>query len=64
MWRMFFMKSISRQLFNTIADAIHKAVPAVSQRRAMPRFRLLGQQLVPYHYLQPLLVPIKKERRG
>jgi hypothetical protein len=63
MWRMFIMRSFSRSFFNKLAEALHKAVPAVSHKRAMPRFRLLGEQLLPYHYMQPALVPVQQQAR-
>ncbi len=64
MWRMYFMRSFSRSFFNKLAEALHKAVPAVSHNRAMPRFRLIGEQLLPYHYMQPVLIPVQQSRKA
>jgi hypothetical protein len=58
------MRTISRSFFNKLAEALHKAVPAVSHKRAMPRFRLLGEQLLPYHYMQPIPVPVQQNKRA
>lgn len=62
MWQFVFMKLSSRELINRLAEALHKAVPAVSSKQVLPRWRNLGQQITPYHFMQPVLVPVKNRR--
>lgn len=62
MWQFVFMKFFSRELVDRLAEAIHKAVPAVSSKQVLPRWRNLGRQITPYHYMQPILVPVKNRR--
>ncbi|RYD58214.1 MAG: hypothetical protein EOP56_04640 [Sphingobacteriales bacterium] len=64
------MMSFSRDLFQTInstlqqiAEALHLAVPAVSQKRMIPRWRNLGTAITPYHYMQPALMPVRQQQR-
>ncbi|WP_276133637.1 hypothetical protein [Polluticoccus soli] len=45
-------------------EFLHKAVPAVSQKRMVPRWRNLGRPITPYHFMQPVLVPVKKNNRA
>ena len=64
MWQSEIMKLFSRKVLQQITEAIHRAVPAVSNKRSMPRFRLLGRQILPYHFMQPALVPVAVTRKG
>jgi hypothetical protein len=64
------MKKLSRGFLSTvhavskqIEEYIHKAVPAVSQSPGIRRFRLLGEQLLPYHYLRPIPVHVVEKRK-
>jgi hypothetical protein len=45
-------------------EFLHKAVPAVSQRRMIPRWRNLGRPLTPYHFMQPALVPVRNNNKA
>jgi hypothetical protein len=58
-----FSKKVTNVLI-TIADHLHKAVPAVSQRQMLPRWRNLGQSITPYHFMRPVPVPVQTRRRG
>ena len=64
-----FMMSFSRDLFQAInntlqqiAEALHLAVPAVNQKRMIPRWRNLGTSITPYHYMRPALIPVRQQR--
>jgi hypothetical protein len=53
---------ISKSL-QLIEEFVHKAVPAVSQKRAVPKWRNLGSPITPYHFMQPALIPVKNNKR-
>jgi len=53
-----FLKLIN-QIQETVAAHLHKAVPAVSQKPFVPRWRNLGSPVTPYHFLRP--VPVKAQ---
>lgn len=63
------MMSFSRDMFQAInnrvqqiAEALHLAVPAVNQKKFIPRWRNLGRPITPYHYMRPALVPVRQQR--
>jgi hypothetical protein len=62
---MMFSRDFSKKLNNvlvTIADHLHKAVPAVSPKQMMPRWRNLGRSVTPYHFMKPVPVPVQQPR--
>ncbi|MBL7719488.1 MAG: hypothetical protein JNL72_11670 [Flavipsychrobacter sp.] len=48
---------------NRLSDALQKAVPAFTNKGAMPRWRNMGQQVTPYHFLKPVPVPVQQKRK-
>lgn len=46
-----------------LVDGLLKAVPAVNNSGFMPRWRNLGRSITPYHFMQPVLIPIKVEQK-
>jgi len=46
----------------SLKDSIVKAVPAMGNNGAMPRWRNLGRSITPYHFMQPVLIPIRVQQ--
>lgn len=55
------------QLINTtmssLKDAVLKAVPAVSSKNVLPRWRNLGRSITPYHFMQPVPIPVQQKKK-
>lgn len=47
-----------------LMDALHKAVPAVNNSGFMPRWRNLGRSITPYHFMQPIPVPVQQKKKA
>jgi hypothetical protein len=54
---------INRSL-QLMEEFVHKAVPAVAHKRMIPRWRNLGRSLTPYHFMQPALIPVRKNNKA
>ncbi|HXS37400.1 MAG TPA: hypothetical protein VN721_11915 [Flavipsychrobacter sp.] len=53
---------ILRNLFNSLPqyrNAADLAVLASNRDGSMPRWRSLGELVLPYHYMRPVLVPVR-----
>jgi hypothetical protein len=46
-----------------LLDGVLKAVPAMGNSGMFPRWRNLGKSITPYHYMQPILIPIPVEQK-
>lgn len=46
-----------------LTDALHRAVMAPQYKNLQPRWRNIGQPVLPYHYLQPVPLPATGKRK-
>ena len=65
------MRFLSRELnqfinrsLQLMEEFVQIAVPAVAQKRMIPRWRNLGRPITPYHYMQPVLIPVKRNNKA
>jgi hypothetical protein len=49
---------------SSLQDAIMRAVPAYNGKHALPRWRNLGRSITPYHFMQPVPVPVQRKGRA
>jgi hypothetical protein len=47
-----------------LMEALHKAVPAFNNKGFVPRWRNLGRSITPYHFMQPIPVPVQQKKKA
>lgn len=59
------MKMIIHSVSKAIAGLVNgllKAVPAYNNSGFMPRWRNLGTTITPYHFMQPIPIPVEQKK--
>lgn len=59
------MKMIIRLVSKAISGLVNgvlKAVPAFNNNGFMPRWRNLGRSITPYHFMQPIPIPVDQKK--